>query len=99
MRDVVREIWKDEFDAAERRGLDKGLEKGREEGLEKGREEGLEKGREEGLEKGREEAEENIIAKLLKRNISVSNISEWLGFSVETITAVAHKLGITPVIN
>ena len=44
MCEALREIMREDFEAAEARGLEKGMEKGRAEGMEKGRAEGMEKG-------------------------------------------------------
>ena len=55
--------------------------RGHREGLEKGREEG----REEGLEKGREEATVEIVRNLLQIGLSVEQLSQTTGLSVDKI--------------
>ena len=75
---------KTHFGRGHREGLEKGLEKGREEGLEKGREEG----REEGLEKGREAATVEIVRNLLQVGMSVEQLSQTTGLSVDKIRSL-----------
>ena len=72
---------KTHFGRGHREGLEKGREEGREEGLEKGREEG----REEGLEKGQEEATVEIVRNLLQIGLSVEQLSQTTGLSVDKI--------------
>ena len=58
MCQALREIMKEDFEAAEARGLEKGMEKGMQKGMEKGMLEGMEKG----MEKG-----ENQLSSLITR--------------------------------
>ena len=69
MSDYVRDLWKDEFDKAERNGR----------------------------EEGRNETEIGFISRMLKSNVSISNIIEWSGLSYEKITEIARNNGITAV--
>ena len=62
MCQALREIMKEDFEAAEARGLEKGMEKGMLEGMEKGMEKGMQEGMEKGMEKG-----ENQLSSLITR--------------------------------
>jgi len=70
-------------------GLEKGLEKGRAEGMEKGIKEGLKEGIREGLEKGRAEGKieekTEIALKLLKKGMSMEDVSDATELSKEQI--------------
>ena len=66
MCQALREIMKEDFEAAEARGLEKGMQKGMEKGMEKGMLEGMEKGMEKGIEKGMEKGE-NQLSSLITR--------------------------------
>ena len=74
---------------AERIGLEKGLveglEKGLAEGLEKGLAEGREKGLAEGRAEGRAEAQLEMARKMLAAGMSVEQIAEFTGLSVEEL--------------
>ncbi len=85
----------DEFDARRQEreeGHQEGLQKGLQEGLQKGRleglEEGVEKGRLEGLEKGRREEKIQTAKALLKKALSLSQISEITGLPPEEVQAL-----------
>ena len=68
--------------------FEKGMEKGREEGREVGREEGREEGREVGREEGREEALLQIAKNFLAKGISVDDVSEATGLSIDRVRAL-----------
>ena len=68
-------------------GMEKGIEKGIRKGIEKGREEGLQKGREEGRDKRNEE----IVLRMLDKNLDFSFISELTGISEKEIKKIQKK--------
>ncbi len=59
-----------------------------EQGLEQGREQGLELGREEGLKQGREEERQKLIQRSADRGMSVHEIAELIGCSVNEVRTV-----------
>ena len=63
------------------KGLLQGMQKGRMEGIQKGLLQGMQKGRTEGKMEGRMERDKEVIAKMLKKNLQISVISEVTGLS------------------
>ena len=59
-----------------------------EKGMEKGREEGMQQGVEKGREEGREEALLQTAKKLLARGMSVDDVSETTGLSIDRVRAL-----------
>ena len=71
--------------AAERRGLEQGLEQGIKEGLEKGIKEGLEKGIEQGLEQGMHQKAIETAKKFLTEGIAPEMIARCCSLSQEEV--------------
>ena len=63
------------------KGLLQGKQEGRVEGIQKGLLQGMQKGRTEGKMEGRMERDKEVIAKMLKKNLQISVISEVTGLS------------------
>ena len=82
-RDMFLSDLATDLDAAEKKGIEKGREEGREEGIEKGREE------------GREEGDilraQKVALKMLAKDKSYDEISEFTDLSVAQIKALANK--------
>ena len=74
------------------RGLKEGHKLGREEGKKIGREEGKKIGREEGEKIGAKKAKIDIVTKLLERNLSISEISEISGISIDEIEQIKKQI-------
>ena len=74
------------------RGLKEGHKLGREEGKKIGREEGEKIGREEGEKIGAKKAKIDIVTKLLERNLSISEISEISGISIDEIEQIKKQI-------
>ena len=60
---------------------EKGLQKGLLQGKQEGRVEGIQKGLLQGKQEGRMERDKEVIAKMLKKNLQISVISEVTGLS------------------
>ena len=60
---------------------EKGLQKGLLQGMQKGRMEGRQEGKMEGIQKGKMAEKQAVIAKMLKKNLQISVISEVTGLS------------------
>ena len=71
--------------AAERRGLEQGLEQGIKEGLEKGIKEGLEKGMEQGLEQGMLQKAIETAKKLLGDGMPPEKVASYCSIPLEEV--------------
>jgi predicted transposase/invertase (TIGR01784 family) len=72
----VKEMMECEREIAEQAGFERGMEKGMEQGIEKGREE------------GREEALLQTAKNFLAKGISVDDVSEATGLSIDRVRAL-----------
>ncbi len=67
---TVGTLFREQLDAAEQRGIERGIERGRTEGIEEGIERGIKRGRtegiEEGIERGRIEGQRSILENFLQ---------------------------------
>ena len=80
------------------RSNEKAREEGREEGisigLEKGRGEGREEGISIGLEKGRGEGREEVILNMLRDNMPIEKITQYLNLTQEKVEAIGRKYNL-----
>ena len=85
--------YEDVQDAMEyhhRMGKTEGFNDGFEKGMEKGREEGMQQGMEKGREEGREEALLQTAKKFLAKGISVDDVAEATGLSIDRVRALLN---------
>jgi len=76
------------YDKGLKQGLEQGIKQGLEQGLEQGIEQGLEQGIEQGLEQGQKQMQYLIVKKLKSKKMSLKDISEITGLSVEEINKI-----------
>ena len=92
MCDALRELFKDDFEEARRKGTETGLREGRceglREGLREGRREGLREGRREGLQEGLLKSLIVLVIKKMKKGKAVSLIAEELEEETEVIQRI-----------
>ena len=69
-------------------------EKAREEGREEGISIGLEKGRGEGREEGREENREEVPLNMLRDNMPIEKITQYLNLTQEKVEAIGRKYNL-----
>ena len=75
-----------------KKGIEQGIEKGIEQGIEKGIEQGIEPGIEQGIEKGIEKGVEKVAINALKMGLSINEIINLTGLSLEQIEQLKNKL-------
>ena len=81
MTPALRSSLEEEREKGLQKGLLQGKQEGRVEGIQKGLLQGMQKGRTEGKMEGRMERDKEVIAKMLKKNLQISVISEVTGLS------------------
>lgn len=81
----IEHLQQDAIEKGMKEGIRKGIEQGIKTGIEQGIEKGIEQGIEKGIEKGKMESARQIAINMLKMNMTIKQVSEATGLSVETI--------------
>ena len=93
-----KKLRREEFDAGEKVGMEKGLAKGEKIGLEKGEKLGIAKGEKQGIAKGekygREKAQKAMLERMLEKGYSGEQIADLMGVSLEQIQILAGKSSV-----
>ena len=93
IRDMIIRQKKDEFvrrlsEAALKKTEEESLKRGRQEGIQEGREQGLQQGIKQGLQQGKQQEKIAIAKKLLEMHMSIEDIVQTTGLSLDEIKAI-----------
>ena len=69
-----------------------GREEGREEGRKEGRQEGLKEGIKEGKTIGVKESKKEFISNMLKKNLSIEQMAEYLNMNIQEIKDIIDEI-------
>jgi predicted transposase/invertase (TIGR01784 family) len=81
MREMALSDWTSGLNHAREEGIQEGMQKGKREGIQEGMQKGIQEGKREGMQEGMRK----VALKMKKRGISVDQIAEDTGLSVEEI--------------
>jgi flagellar biosynthesis/type III secretory pathway protein FliH len=89
MREMALSDWTSGLNHAREEGRREGMQEGKREGMREGMQKGIQEGKREGMQEGKREGMQEgmrkVALKMKKRGISVDQIAEDTGLSVEEI--------------